>query len=193
MKLVLPFDLKDRRVFWGLRYAALFAVFLAFYLPLYLQLRKVASACEAKSKQVESVKKAGPQFLGPNEMTDLKKRADDFENGFADSSQVALLLSLISDHAIQNHLKVAKINSDDPVPVRDAQDQEMQIGGKKLSRIPIHLDFETDLKTFANFLHSLSVSSQYSLAVESFSLHKEEDPSLERAQCEMTLDFFTAD
>ena len=192
MKLTLPFDLKDRRVLWGLRYAALFSVFLASYLPFHLQLRKAASACEAKSKQVESVKKAGSQFLGPNEMTDLKKRADNFEKGFADSSQAALLLSLISDHAIQNHLKVAKINSDIPLPVQDVQSKEVQIGGKKLSRIPINLYFDADLRTLANFLHSFSESSEYSLVVESFSLRKD-DPSLERIQCEMTLDFFSAD
>ena len=181
---------KNRWALWGARYAALLVVFLAFYLPFHLQWSRSAEDFKTKSKRIDELRKGELELLSPKEMADLKKRADDFEIGFIDSSRIDLLLGYISDNAIRHHFKVTKINSDVPVKVTDAQGQEVLVGEKKLLRIPINLRFEADYVTLANFLRSFNTDNKYSMTTEHHSF-KKKDLLSELVQCEMTLSFFS--
>ena len=180
---------KHRWTLWALRFAVLILVFLAFYLPFQSQAKKISQKYDLKSKQIDAAKQGGLQVLKPDEIATLQKRVDDFEKGLGEVSRAAGLLAYVSDTATQNHIKVTKINSDPPAVVTDPEKKELMLGGKKLMKIPVNLRFEADFKTFTSFLHQVSNSPKYSVAIESFFL-KQTNPPSERIQCEVTLSFF---
>jgi Tfp pilus assembly protein PilO len=181
--------IKHEWTVWALRYAVLLVVFLVFYIPLATSASNISKKYNAKAKQIETAKQGGLQVLRPDEMATLLERVQRFENGLTDVSKAALLMAYVSETAAENHFKLTKINSEAASSVTDLEKKEISMGGKKIMRIPINLRFETDYKTFTNFLHQVSNNPKHSVAVETFSL-KQKNPPTERILCDLTLSFF---
>lgn len=172
---------------WIAKYGAVFALFLTAFLPLYGQLSSASSGVASLRSQLEDMRKVGPGLMGPEETQTLRERAAAFEAGLT-PSRGSKLVDRISVEAEKHNFEIIQIYSDAPVPLKDAQGDDVGTDGVKLSLLPVNFRVQTDAKNFAEFLRALSAESAGPFVVESLHLQKPspESPTL---QCDVTLSY----
>jgi Tfp pilus assembly protein PilO len=180
---------QNRTAVWGVQFACLLVGFLIFYLPAEAQYQNLSKISAERTREIEVAKKSGLNLLEPKELEAAAKNVKDFESQLIDVSQASTTINLVSDEAAKHNFTIANINSENLAPVRDEAAREIERDGKKLKRIPIHIQFQADLKNLAEFLKSLSDSSKRLWVLESLSIQKT-SPQSGDLTCDMTLSFF---
>ena len=104
------------------------------------------------------------------------------------STQASKVIDLVSDEAAKHNFTIANINSENLTPVKDEAGNEIERNGKKLKRVPIHIEFETNLNNITSFLRSLS-DSKHLWVMDTMTIKKNAS-NPENLECEMTLIFF---
>ena len=157
---------------WTAKYVGVLAMFLIVFVPVYGRVSTRSTDVQTMESQLENMKKIGPSLLSQVDLKALSERVERFEAKLVDASRASELLDQISDEAEKNKFEVIQIYSDTPLPLKDAQEADVQIGAKKLSLLPVTFRVQTDAKSFANFLRSLEENSSGVFVVESLHLQK---------------------
>ena len=174
--------------FWALKFLALLAAFIICFYPSQRERSSVSANIRSLREEINGLKKISVNLLTPEDVQKTEARVKDFESKLVDSSKASSLLDLISDEAEKNHFSVIQIYSDNPVPIKDEQNKDMEIEGKKLLWLPVSFRVEADYKSFGDFLHSLSENIQKDFVIESLQLQRSSSQA-DTLQCDITLSF----
>jgi Tfp pilus assembly protein PilO len=155
---------------WFLKYAAVFILFLFFFIPVQSRVSSHMSEVSSMKKQIGDLKQITTSLLTPEEIERVKGRVDRFESKLADPTKMPAILDEITKFVEVHHLRMIQIYSDSPVLVKNEQGKEMELNGKKLHRLPVTFRVEADLKSLAAFLRDVREDSQWINTAESVSI-----------------------
>jgi Tfp pilus assembly protein PilO len=175
---------------WLAKYGALLAVFLVFFIPIQMRLSSYTSEQSSLKKETESLKKIIESLLTPAEVKAVSENINQFESGLADVTKANQILDEVTRMADEHHMKMVQIYSDSPILVENGANQALEVGGKKLSVLPVSFRVETDYKNLANFLKALSDGSKWTMTVEALQLQRSSTDN-ESQQCDITLSYLT--
>lgn len=180
---------QNRSVVWGAKFGVILIIFFIIYLPAQGEYGSLSKSLGQRNKDIASAKQSGLNLLQPQELEEAAKNANNLESQFFDVAQASKAIDLVSDEAAKHNFTISNINSEALVPVNDEAGKEIERSGKKLKRIPVHIQFETNFKNIADFLRALTESSGHLWVLESLSIQKTA-PQSEDLKCQMTLSFF---
>jgi Tfp pilus assembly protein PilO len=156
--------------FWCLKYAAVLAVFLVFFVPVQSRVSNHMSEASSMKRQIADLKKITTNLLTPEEIERVKGRVDRFEEKLADQTKMAAILDEITKFTETHHLRLIQIYSDSPILVKNDQGKEMEMNGKKLHRLPVTFRVEADFKSLSAFLRDVREESKWINMAESVSI-----------------------
>ena len=177
-------------IFWALKYGAVLTVFLVFFVPIQSRLSSYSAERGSLKGQIEDLKKITTSLLTPEEIQRVRDRVDSFEGGLGDETKTNGIIDHISQLAEKNHLQLIQIYPDSPILAKNAQGQELLVGGKKLQLLPVNFSVHSDFKGVGNFLKEMMDDASWSFTVESITLQPSQAEG-EGLQCDLTLSFIT--
>ncbi len=186
-------DPARRRVLMG-RAAAVLCVAMFAFVYLQLASRRMAAqeSLTSRTADIRSARTGGIDALNAQELGGLQKGAADFRSGFTRLAEIPSLLDALSDEARKNDVRMLAIRSETPQQVAGDAGTPLEIGGRKLERLPIAMRLQGGTRAIGNFLNSVSRSSKRLFVVERWHMNATTPPAPAGVVCELTVSFFSS-
>lgn len=172
---------------WACAYAAVLALFAAFYLPLSQRLGAVESALASRGGQIRQIRASGLDGIDPKRLVAMQQRAQRFEKGFIAPDKAAQVIDRISDLARKHSVKIVEIHSEAVVDVQEEKGKRFEYEGTVLRRLPIQMKLSAPFPSLAEFVRSLEEATGRVLVVDEYRI---ETGAAGRVSCDVTVSFF---